>query len=200
MEVTPISVEWYHYWWPAVRRRLDQHGGRETIDLQQNTCSRVCPICGTDTALQVDAEADFKQEALTEFAFASRKMLEPMHYRLLICSRCDMLFASPVPMMDSIAVAYDQAAFGSGEEAAYAARTYASFLPEITRNLPDREEALDIGTGDGAFLEQLSSHSSARLSAWNPLRRQSPQQSRTFARLSATDCSDRETFRANSSD
>jgi hypothetical protein len=50
--------------------------------------------------------------------------------------------------MDSIAVAYDQAAFDSGEEAAYAAHTYASFLPEITRNLPDRVGALDIGTGD----------------------------------------------------
>jgi SAM-dependent methyltransferase len=94
-------------------------------------------------------------EKLNQFAFASRKIPEYMHYRLLHCGTCDLLYASPVLPPQKIASAYEEAAFDSGEEAHYAARSYAEFLPRIVRRLGDLEGALDIGTGDGAFLEEL---------------------------------------------
>jgi len=66
---------------------------------------------------------------------------------------CDLLYASPVPPLEAIAGAYDDAAFDSSEEAHFAAATYAELIKRIT--LPDKVGALDIGTGDGAFLEHL---------------------------------------------
>src|SRR5947209_11259205 len=78
-----------------------------------------------------------------------------MHHRLIVCDRCDLVYANPVPTLDSLSSAYNEAAFDSGEEAACAARTYGSYVPGIMAELPDRTGALDIGTGDGAFLEQL---------------------------------------------
>ena len=78
-----------------------------------------------------------------------------MHYRLLECGRCDLLYANPLPTRESLEAAYREAAFDSGEEARYASDAYAGFLPAIMAKLPQRAAALDIGTGDGAFLEHL---------------------------------------------
>ncbi|MGB7589458.1 MAG: class I SAM-dependent methyltransferase, partial [Solirubrobacterales bacterium] len=64
-------------------------------------------------------------------------------------------YASPVPSPEALARAYDAAAFDSAEEARYAAATYAQELGDAIASLPERRGALDIGTGEGAFLAEL---------------------------------------------
>jgi len=93
--------------------------------------------------------------ALDQYAFASRKRPEHMRLRLLCCPTCDLVYASPVPAPDVLARAYDAAAFDSLLEARCAARTYADALRPLLRTLPDRDGALDVGTGEGAFLGEL---------------------------------------------
>jgi len=117
--------------------------------------SRCCPLCGSSDTSQVFAEADFEPERLDRFAFASRKMPEYMHYRLIGCPTCDLLYANPLPREDYLAEGYGEAAYDSSVEAHYAAVTYAATLSRFIGRLPDRHGALDIGTGDGAFLECL---------------------------------------------
>jgi SAM-dependent methyltransferase len=116
---------------------------------------RSCVICGRGKSYRVYAEANFDLKKLDEFAFSSRKIPEYMHYRLLVCDGCGLLYANPALAARKIATAYDEAAFESTQEAHYAARTYGRFLPNILRKIPDQRGALDIGTGDGAFLEEL---------------------------------------------
>jgi|GEM_PF-83110 len=116
--------------------------------------ARSCPLCGSDDESQVFAEAHFDLAQLDEYAFASRKMPEYMHYRLISCPVCDLLYASPIPKKDQLATAYQAAAFDSAEEAHFASRTYGRVLRAIARELPNRVGLLDIGTGDGAFLEE----------------------------------------------
>jgi SAM-dependent methyltransferase len=74
---------------------------------------------------------------------------------LIACPVCDLLYASPAPSLEALARAYHDAGFDSGDEARYASRTYAGYLPAIIRQLPDKDGAIDIGTGDGAFLREL---------------------------------------------
>jgi SAM-dependent methyltransferase len=116
---------------------------------------RVCPLCGQSGQGRVHAEANADLKDLNAFSFASRKLPEYMHWRLVECQKCDVLYSSPVPTIDYLSAAYDQAAFDSGDEARYAAQTYAGFLPRIKANIPDLDGALDIGTGDGVFLHEL---------------------------------------------
>jgi SAM-dependent methyltransferase len=117
--------------------------------------TRTCPLCGSSDTSRVFADADFEMDRLDSFAFASRKMPEYMHYRLIECPTCDLLYANPLPHDDFLAAGYGEAAFDSGVEAHYAAVTYAKALSTFIARLPDRRGALDIGTGDGAFLENL---------------------------------------------
>ena len=116
---------------------------------------RRCPLCRTSERSREYAKEAFDLEHLGEFAYASRKVPEYMHYRLLLCDGCGILYASPIPEDGELISEYQVAAYDSGREAEYAAQTYARLLVPILDRLPNRTRALDIGAGDGAFVKKL---------------------------------------------
>jgi len=123
--------------------------------LVSDAAVRNCPICGIGGQSRLFAGANVELKELNEFAFASRKLPEYMHWRLWECGQCDLLYANPAPTAEQLAGLYRDAAFGSSLEARLAARTYGKLLRRIVPHLPDRIGALDIGAGDGAFLHEL---------------------------------------------
>ena len=129
---------------------------------------RSCPVCGSGDESRLFAEPRFDAEQLNGFAFASRKVPEYMRHRLVECPVCDLVYATPLPDRESLARAYREAEFDSADEARYAARTYARALPKLIRSLPDRVGALDVGTGDGAFLEHLLIHGFTEVAGVEP--------------------------------
>lgn len=116
---------------------------------------RACPVCARSDRSKLFAEARFDPARLDGMSFSSRKVPEGMHHRLLECGRCDVLYASPVPVTDDLTGAYEEAEYDSAREAQHAATTYARVLSGIAPNLPSRRRAVDIGAGDGAFMERL---------------------------------------------
>lgn len=127
---------------------------------------RHCPVCGPGHASQLYADANYDAARVTDFSFASRKTPELMHYRLVRCENCDLVYATPAPKLKALAEAYQEASFDSGEEAAYAASTYAGQLARL--GLQDKAGALDIGTGDGAFLQCLLKEGFSRVQGVEP--------------------------------
>src|SRR2546421_2344603 len=122
-------------------------GTEEELDLLRlDMVPRACPLCGSVDDAPVVAEERFDPAAVDSFGFASRKPPEYMHYRLVACPVCDLVFASPAPGAEALAEAYREAAYDSGEEAGLAARTHAGFLPEI------RARLIQTGGGAGAAL------------------------------------------------
>ncbi len=116
---------------------------------------RECPICGPNGDPVTEAEQRLDPTQLDAFAFASRKFPEGMHLRLRFCRVCGVLYADPAFPPQDLERGYQEAAYDSGLESHLAAKTYASFLHRFLDRLPSRRGALDIGTGDGAFLEEL---------------------------------------------
>src|SRR5580693_720530 len=104
---------------------------------------RACPVCSSRDDSNVFAEENFDPQGLDDFAFASRKIPELMHYRLVICPVCDLLYSNPLPTSGAISKGYQDAAFDSSEEAHYAARTYGRFLTAILKNILATKVALD---------------------------------------------------------
>jgi SAM-dependent methyltransferase len=116
--------------------------------------SRPCPVCGS-TESRPFAPANVDPAALGAFAFASRKLPEYMHFALVTCATCDLLYSNPAPAPGALEGLYRDAAFDAAEESRHASTTYGRQLDRFVGRLPDREGALDIGTGDGAFLSEL---------------------------------------------
>lgn len=129
---------------------------------------RPCPVCGDADDRRLFADARYDLTKLDAHAFASRKLPEYMHYRLVWCPTCDLVYASPVPAADELAHAYAAAAFSTADEGRYAAATYARFLPGIVARLPRRGSAIDVGTGTGAFLEPLADAGFGRVTGVEP--------------------------------
>ena len=143
---------------------------------------RVCPLCATTESSREFAAATIDPQRLGKFAFASRKTPEYMHHRLLLCRGCDMLYSSPVPATDELEHAYLEAAYDSGIEARYAARTYRVWCgPSCATARPP--SALDIGAGDGALLQELLGLGFSDVSRRRaPPRRQLPPRTRKYVR------------------
>jgi SAM-dependent methyltransferase len=116
---------------------------------------RSCPVCSSTNESNVLAESNYDESRVNLFSFASRKFPELMHFRLVLCPECDVLYASPSPVSGYIERAYQEAEYDSAEEARFAARAYFKYLSRFIGSLPDLNGALDIGAGDGSFLEML---------------------------------------------
>lgn len=115
--------------------------------------ARPCPVCGPGPGSVLHAESNLDPSRLDGYAYSSRKAPELMRHRLLRCLGCGALYAPQPPPGRALARAYDAALFDSGVEAACAASTYAQALLGLEGL--GRRGALDIGTGDGAFLAHL---------------------------------------------
>jgi SAM-dependent methyltransferase len=129
---------------------------------------RNCPLCGRRDTSSVFCESTFDEKKLDASSFASRKLPEFMHFRFLVCTSCDLLYSSPVPPVEWFRSGYRDAGYDSAEEARFASRTYARHLDGFLQALPDREGALDIGTGNGAFLECLQDRAFKRIGGVEP--------------------------------
>ena len=101
--------------------------------------SRVCPICRSNDSTRVFLAANYDESKLDAFSFASRKLPEFMHFRMVCCPTCDLLYATPAPHLDWVHQQYQSADFDGGEESQYAALTYARHLGRIVNRLPDLE-------------------------------------------------------------
>jgi SAM-dependent methyltransferase len=126
-----------------------------TTGLLGQRTERGCPVCGSTDQSKLFATEHLDQDSLDENAFASRKRPEHMRLRMVECPACDLVYVSPVPSAEVLASLYEHAAFESAAEARYAARTYGEAIAGLASRLSDRDGALDIGTGEGAFLGEL---------------------------------------------
>lgn len=116
---------------------------------------RACPICDATVDSSMFADANVDPGKIGGFAFASRKLPEYMHWRLMECRVCDLLYSSPAPRLEALADLYRDAEYASSTEAGMASRTYGRLLQRLLPALPDRQAAGDVGAGDGAFLGEL---------------------------------------------
>lgn len=127
-----------------------------------------CPVCAAPGPFELFAEERLDPAGLSEFSYASRKMPEHTHLRLVSCRQCDLVFADTIPAEGELTAAYRTAAFDSQGEARWASRTYGRLVDRLAGELPSRAAALDIGTGEGSFLEELAARGFARLVGVEP--------------------------------
>jgi SAM-dependent methyltransferase len=118
--------------------------------LKLHLVERDCPLCRCND-FKVFAESTIDESKLTAASFASRKLPEYMHPRMVECNGCKLLYANPTLHQDSLGNAYEGASFDAETESFLAARTYRRLLESHLHTVANGKRAIDIG----AFVEQL---------------------------------------------
>jgi len=128
-------------------------------------------ICETEGRATTLYEANFRPEDLDAARFSARRSPDGIHYRIVRCDQCGLLRSDPIAHAGGLASLYAESEFTYGEETANLKRTYGRYLRKL-RNYQSRPAALlEIGCGNGFFLEEALDQGYTEISGVEPSRR-----------------------------
>jgi len=113
-----------------------------------------CAICESDAwdrELYLDR---LGVGAATYGRFSARRQPDRVHYRIVRCRKCGLVRSDPVLSEEELARLYRGSTFDYEEESVCARLTYAKYVGESLPLLKARVRMLEIGCGNGFFLEK----------------------------------------------
>lgn len=113
-----------------------------------------CAICKTNKYTQVlfPETTDFAK--IDNGLFSARRIPDRVHYRLLRCSKCGLIFSSPILSEKTIRKLYRESKLTYEQEIESLKETYGHYLEKSLRNTVKNPTLLEIGGGSGFFLEK----------------------------------------------
>jgi SAM-dependent methyltransferase len=112
-----------------------------------------CAICGP-AAPSRELYPSTLPETISPDRFSARIVPDRVHHRMVRCVACSLVRSDPILPEEEIARLYAGSAFGYADEAVFARATYGRHLRESLALAPGRTRLLEIGCGDGFFLEE----------------------------------------------
>jgi SAM-dependent methyltransferase len=113
-----------------------------------------CAICGTEGNAAELYPANFDFRALNPAVFSARRLPDRVHYRLVKCKSCGLVRSDPVAPPGLLTQLYNQSTFTYTDEVADLKRTYGRYLARLDRHGARKDALLEIGCGNGFFLQQ----------------------------------------------
>lgn len=123
-----------------------------------------CAICDREGDAAERWPATFDPEAFSARVFSARRLPDRVHYRMVTCNTCGLVRSDPVASEDLLATLYASSSFDYGREVTAIQTTYGRALAWLEGCTPRREALLEIGCGNGFFLQQ------ARRRGWKEVR------------------------------
>jgi len=117
-----------------------------------------CAICGTEGKSTELYPANLDPAALNPASFSARRAPDRRHFRLVRCNQCGLVRSDPVADAATLEQLYRQSAFTYGSELAHLKRTYGRYLDVAGQWCSGRAALLEIGCGNGFFLEEALAH------------------------------------------
>jgi SAM-dependent methyltransferase len=116
-----------------------------------------CAICGTEGNAVEVYPANFGADALSPRVFSARRLPDRIHYRLVRCSDCGLVRSDPMADAGLLDELYGRSTLDYGSEIDNLKRTYGRYLSRARRLAARWESLLEIGCGNGFFLEEALS-------------------------------------------
>jgi SAM-dependent methyltransferase len=127
-------------------------------------CATRCAICEREGGAAERWPATFDPEAFTARVFSARRLPDRVHYRMVTCNTCGLVRSDPVASEEMLATLYASSSFDYGQEVESIQATYGRALGWLEARSPQRQALLEIGCGNGFFLQQ------ARRQGWEEVR------------------------------
>ena len=122
----------------------------QTVELRNTRCA----ICGTEGNAAELYPANFDPQALNPAVFSARRLPDRVHYRLVKCKTCGLVRSDPIATPELLAQLYHQSTFTYTDEVADLKRTYGRYLAGLDKYGARKDTLLEIGCGNGFFLQQ----------------------------------------------
>ena len=113
-----------------------------------------CAICGAGAPAKELYAANFDVDDITPARFSARRLPDRVHYRMVRCMNCGLVRSDPVLDEATLAHLYAESTFDYEAETANLKATYGRYLAKLQSFSNHQDSLLEIGCGDGFFLEQ----------------------------------------------
>lgn len=113
-----------------------------------------CAICGRNKYSSVLYKKNFTLQKIDENIFSARRMPDKIHYQINRCGKCGLIYSSPILAEERIKNLYQKSTVSYEEEIGYLKETYGRYLKKCFAYLPSNPKLLEIGSGNGFFLEK----------------------------------------------
>jgi SAM-dependent methyltransferase len=127
-----------------------------------------CAICHTEGNARELYPANVGLDDFSPEIFSARRLPDRIHYRMVKCNGCGLVRSDPVADAATLGELYRQSSFDYGTEVANLRRTYGRYLDRLEAFGVHKHSLLEIGCGDGFFLEEAQARGYAEVRGVEP--------------------------------
>ena len=114
----------------------------------------LCAICGIENNATELYLENFSTESFNPGVFSARRLPDRIHFRIVKCNICGLVRSDPVTDSRILAKLYEQSTFNYNDEVDNLKLTYGRYLSSIDKYGIEKGALLEIGCGNGFFLEE----------------------------------------------
>ena len=126
----------------------------EHVETEPKLQATRCAICGTQGNATEMYASTLTSHAFDARTFSARRQPDRVHYRMVRCNTCGLVRSDPAADPASVAGLYASSSFDYASEVANLKRTYGRYLARLDRHGAGRDGLLEVGCGNGFFLEE----------------------------------------------
>jgi SAM-dependent methyltransferase len=115
----------------------------------------ICALCGKKQQVKTLYPATFKEKELSEKTYSARRFPDKIHYRILKCEKCSLIFSSPILPARKSSMFYKESLCNYNDQIPYLIKTYFEIIKKIKKHLPESPKVLEVGCGSGFFLKAI---------------------------------------------
>lgn len=115
----------------------------------------ICALCGQKQQVKTLYPATFKEKEISGKMYSARRLPDKIHYRILKCERCSLVFSSPIFSAEKLSKFYRESSCSYKDQIPYLIKTYFKIIKKLKENLPKNPKVLEVGCGNGFFLKAL---------------------------------------------
>lgn len=127
-----------------------------------------CAACETEGNATELYPSNFALSDFNPGVFSARRLPDRIHYRIAQCNTCGLVRSDPVADSATLGTLYRQSTFDYGTEVTNLRRTYGRYLDRLRAFGVQKGSLLEIGCGNGFFLEEAQARGYADVRGVEP--------------------------------